>query len=110
MFIEHAKQQLLDMMQGLEEVAFSSTPTFFFLTRLREEMRELGLELWIEPTLGSIQINITALGFDAEPHEEWLTAIAKSYAKLIEKMITTFKTFGDEVVRSQLSNLSLKME
>lgn len=109
-FTDRAKQQILEMMEEFSELEFAKTPTFFFLERLRDEMRELGLEPWVTPTLGAIKLEISGLGFDYEPHEVWLSEMAKAYAKIIQKMVAAFDTFGDEVVREQLSNLSLKME
>ena len=109
-FFESAKVQLLEMMEGIGGVDLQQTPTFFFFTRLKAEMEELGLHDWVKPTLGSLTLEITALGMDYEPHEEWLRAMAKAYAVCIDKMITTFRVFGDEVVKNQLSRLSLKIE
>ena len=109
-FFDEAKGQLLEMIEGFGDLDLQKTPTFFFFTRLKDEMELLGLHDWVKPTLGSINLEITGLGHDSEPHEEWLGEMAKAYAICIDKMITTFRVFGDEVVKSQLSKLSLKME
>lgn len=110
MDIENTKQRVLDMVGDIVEIDFTKTPSFFFLGRLREEMKERGLHDWTDTALGGIDVDFSALGIDYGPHEEWLSEMAKVYVKVVEKLITTFQTFGEDVVRKQLSNLYIKME
>jgi len=109
-FYDDAKKQLLEMMVGFGDLDLEQSPTFAFLSYLKEEMEKRDLHTWVKPTLGSIKLEISGLGMDYKPHEEWLRGMAREYARCIEKMIETFSVFGDEVVRNQLSNLSLKVE
>jgi hypothetical protein len=109
-FLDSAKQQLLEAMGDLEEIDFARTPSFFFLERLKQELEDIGMHDWVDPTLASIRLDISGLGLDYAPHEQWLSAMAKSYAQVVKKMVRTFRVFGGQVTRNQLANLSLKME
>ena len=109
MFVDNAKEQFLELMEGFGKIDLEQIPTFIFFTFLKEEMEERGLHDWVESTLGGIKIELSGLGMDAKPHEDWLREMARAYAVCIEKMISTFRVFGDEVVRNQLTNLSLEI-
>lgn len=91
---EHYKKQILSGLTQLTETDFSKNPAVYFLKRFQKHLRNLNLPSEVVETAMGLELNLSGLGMEAKPHQEFLDEAAQILAQITLKAYSTFKEEG----------------
>ena len=108
--VDEQKQFLLGFMSDACDIELSKTPEIIFLSTFKKELRKTFPLSETRRIITNVDINLSGLG-DAEPHIEFLTEMAESYAKFMRKIKDELEPeFGIDFVIEMAKKISLTLE
>ncbi len=108
--IDEQKEYLLNFMSDACEIELSKTTDMIFLSIFKKELRKTFPLSETQRIITKVDINLSGLG-DAEPHMEFLTKMAESYAKFMRKIKDELEPeFGIDFVIEMAKKISLTLE
>lgn len=113
MDVEQMKVFMLEFFDGeIGNIDFSRTPEFYFrrqvLNRLVQD-HKFNCDI-ANDIAGTITVNIPALGFDYEPHQEFLDALAVKVANVAKNMWNQSSCFGHNFTMRLLKSVAITMK
>jgi len=95
MNIESIKEMLIETFRSAQELDLEKTPTYYFTKELVNQLKSLGYRDAVKIVSG-ITIDLSGLGPDYNPHQEYLDKLSYVVAATINKVMVLGRKIGEE--------------